>query len=141
MKKHLFCILIAEPDHAFRRKLRNTFATVQASLPAVKFNFIEPDSHDEIVSDMRSRQPDMVFINTEYLLEKNGRIINHIKSRKKKLQFIMLISDNGGNKIKQLIEGLEKERPLYLSGHINKDNFSFELLAILIRFFVRRSGK
>jgi hypothetical protein len=139
MKKHLFCILIGEPDNAFRKKLRNTFTQVQVSLPAVKFNFIEADNVARMVRELRTKEPDMLFLNADYLSDDPQRILRLLKPRKRKHQLIMLIADEHTRKVKELATRLEGGRTAYLSGHIYKDNFSFDLLAVLIRFFVRRA--
>lgn len=141
MKKHLFCIMIGEPDQAFRKKLKNTFTGVQASLPAVKFNFVEAENARDLVRQLRSKEPDMIFLNTDYLVENPQLVLRALRTRRRRHQLIMLIADEPERKLKALATKLEKGRGAYLSGHIYKDNFSFDLLAILIRFFVRRAHR
>lgn len=139
MKKHLFCIMIGEPDHAFRKKLKSTFTGVQASLPAVKFSFIEPENAKQFIRQLRTKQPDMVFLNADYLVDDPDTVLRVLKARRRRHQLVMLIADEPERKLKALAARLETGRGAYLSGHIYKDNFSFDLLAILIRFFVRRA--
>lgn len=139
MKKHLFCIMIGEPDNAFRKKLKSTFTGVQASLPAVKFTFVEPATAAQLVRHLRTKQADMLFLNADYLVDDPEGLLRALKARRRRHQLIMLIADEPGPKLKALAARLEKGRGAYLSGQIYKDNFSFDLLAILIRFFVRRA--
>jgi len=138
MKNHAVCILIAEPDLAFRRKLKSIFNNIESATPGVKFAMVEPDSTEEIERAYRIKQPDIIFMDSVYLLDKAGRILKMLKGGKTKNQLIMLISDDGGSKIKELLSSLEKNKPLYLNGHLLKENFSRELITVLVRFFVRK---
>lgn len=140
MKKHLFCIIIGEPDNTFRRKLKSTFNIVQQGLPAVKFNFIEPETTLQLLREVRSKDPDMLFINADYLVDDVEKVMQALAHKRKRHQLVMLIAENDASRtVKDLTAKLEGGRTRYLSGHINKDNFSFDLLAVLIRFFVRRA--
>ena len=138
MKDRSICILIAEPDLAFRRKLKNIFNSIEATSPGIKFTMTEPDSVEEIEKAYRVKLPDIIFMDSLYLLERSGRIMKMFKGKRTKDQLIMLISDDGAAKIKELISSLEKKRPLYLNGHILKENFSRELITVLVRFFIKK---
>lgn len=139
MNNNHFSVLIAEPDQTFRQKLKNILNTVAATTPGIRFSISEPEKPEDIERTFKTRNPDMVFLDSEYLLEKSGRIVQMFRGRKTKYQLVMLISDDGSAKIKEVLQGLEKEKSLHLNGHILKDNFSRELITVLIRFFIRKT--
>lgn len=141
MNNNHFSVLIAEPDQAFRQKLKNILSNIAATAPATRFSISEPEMPEEIERTYKTRNPDMVFLDSEYLLEKSGRIMQMFRGKKTKRQLVMLISDDGSARIKEVLQGLEKEKALYLNGHILKDNFSRELITVLIRFFIRKAEK
>lgn len=141
MNKHLFCIIIAEPDNTFRKKLKAAFNNVESTLPAVKFNFIEPKTAEELHFEMDDKRPDMLFLNAAIMQEGGKKLMTALRNRKRRHQLIMVIGDKENDEMAELSDHLEKGKPVYLSGAIRKSNFSFELMAILIRFFVKRATR
>jgi hypothetical protein len=136
MKTEPYCVYIAEPDGIFRKKLKKFFAMVE---PGIKFNFEEPQTVEEIEAVYRLTKPDIVFIDAMYLLDGSNRITRMLKQKKHKYQLIVIISDQQGHKVKDLVDEIDHARHPYLCGSVPKDNFSRELFSILISFFILKS--
>lgn len=138
MRNVPYCVYIAEPDHIFRKKLKKFFATVE---PGIKFNFQEPETKEEIEAVYRLTKPDIVFIDAVYLVDGADRIRKMLKTKKNKYQLIVIISDHEGRKVKDLVREIDHEARPYLCGSVPKDNFSQELISVLISFFILKASQ
>lgn len=138
MRKEPYCVYIAEPDNIFRRRLKKLFTTVE---PGIRFTFQEPQTEKEIEAVYRATRPDIVFIDAMYLVDGSDRIRRMLKQKKHKYQLIVIISDHQGHKVKELIEDIDEEAHPYLCGSVPKDNFSRELISVLLSFFILKTNQ
>jgi hypothetical protein len=62
-----------------------------------------------------------------------------LKQKKYKYQLIVVISDQQGHEVHDLVDEIDRVRHPYLCGSVPKDNFSRELFSILISFFILKT--
>jgi len=131
-------ILIAETNDRFRNKMREVFYGLEAENSSVKFNMLCPASIEETKSVVYNDQIDLAFVDYSYCLENDRKIANAFNKTLQDAHLVMLIPDEGSNEIYDMIETMDKRKSSYLSGHILKDNYSRDLIKVLVKVFIRK---
>ncbi len=140
-KNQSVSVLIAEPDLVIRKRFRKVFSNLESMMGNIFFNVASPVTAKESERIYRSLNPDIVIMDSVFMIENKGGMMKVLRNNRSKFRLFMLVSDNGGNHIKDLIQHLTRNRSLYLCGSITNGLISKELINILVRFFVLLARK
>ncbi|HXB39684.1 MAG TPA: hypothetical protein VNZ49_04030 [Bacteroidia bacterium] len=131
-------ILIADTDDLFRNKLKEILYEVEIHNTFYNFNVMCPASVEEIKLVFESDKIDLAFIDSAFFTEKDKAKVDEFKKINMNCHLVMLIPDEASNSVYEIIEHMGKQKSYQLSGHILKDNYSREMVRVMVEIFINK---
>jgi hypothetical protein len=131
-------ILIADTDDQFRHRLKEILYEVGLHNTFYTFNIICPVSIEEMKLVFESNKIALAFIDCSFFTEKDKAKADEFKRINMNCDLVMLIPDEGSNSVYEVIERMGKQKSYHLSGHILKDNYSRELVKVMVEIFLNK---
>ncbi|HWY38128.1 MAG TPA: hypothetical protein VNY73_06185 [Bacteroidia bacterium] len=140
MKNKRIYVLIAETDNWFKNRLIDVLHKAEEEMEGVSLHITEANSLAEIGDVLKENTPHIALIEHTYFVKKPDvkQIATLLEGSKKKCEVVMLISHEINQKIYNAIENINNFRSLQLSGHLLKENYSRDLIKMLLKFLIKR---
>jgi hypothetical protein len=129
--KTTYCAIIAGGSESFRTHLKKILKMVEKESNDFSLKISEVLSMYELEKNFLY-QPDMVFIDSSFVIESSQRLSQAWKKINFDCAFALLLSDNNAPELKNVILEMEKHKSLPTEIHILKNNYPDELIMRVI---------
>jgi two-component SAPR family response regulator len=126
-----YSVLVVDSDDGFLNRITSILNDIIKDHKEIT---VFPRSESENIEELVNNKVDLAFLDDKVVTDEN--LLAEIHESNPNCFFVLLVSVEGGQRIKDVIKNFKKKSNIFMSAYLLKDNYSDNILQMFCKMFL-----